>query len=619
MMLDANVSLFHGSYDTTVQETLALGTVLHRIQAGTYRPYVEQLRRILRTKGEKAYKVAKEKSWAFTPCCSLTTRDKALPWGQKLTACTGLVHLDCDGVDDPEGLKAQLAQHGAVVFAFVSPRGNGLKIGIAATGIEGPDTYKHAWDVVVEFIRLAYPAVRVNVDEQVKYLHALCYMSYDPAPYINPDATPLRIPPKPKPATPRGRPPEDRADYGCVMSALYAIPNQDASYDDWLELGMALHSTSQPWAREAWEDWSRQSAKYDEAKQAKSWRSFTADGKTTLGTLFHRAQTHGWSPPRTASSNGTAPRHNGATPGPMAEDTPAPFARALLSFQELLALELPPLALHLDWLINPSINLIYGPAGVGKTNFLLSLGISLAAGTPFLKWDLHHTGCGVLYIDGEMAIKELQDRADKMAGSAKPEPLRFLPSELVQRRTERDLTLTSPQNRDEIDAMLHDHPHLKVLVLDNVSCLFPGIDEDKKTPWEPINAWLIRLRHRGITVLVGHHAGKSGSQRGTSGRGDHVNTIIALVPPPGHTARDGCHFQLHFDKSRGVSGDAVEPLDVRLEEMSGELVWTCASLEASRTRQIQLMLLDGMPPRAIAEELKITASYVYRLKRKLGL
>jgi AAA domain/Primase C terminal 2 (PriCT-2)/VirE N-terminal domain len=307
-ILNANVSLFEGSFDTTVQETVSLATVLHRIQNGTYRRFVERLQRTLHTKGETAYKKAKEKSVAFTPCCALTTRDQDVPWPEKLRSCTGLVHLDCDDLEDPERLKSQLAQDKCVVFAFVSPRGNGLKVGIAATDIVDTETYKHAWSVVVGHIQTRYPDVHINVDQHVKFLHALCYMSYDPAPYVNADATPLVIPP-PAPQEPRPAPlPDDRTDYALVMQALYCIPNHDAAYDDWLTLGMALHSTEEPWARPAWDQWSTQSGKYDAGKQDKSWRSFKADGKTTIGTLFHMAKEHGWMPPRKRQET-PGPRH----------------------------------------------------------------------------------------------------------------------------------------------------------------------------------------------------------------------------------------------------------------------------------------------------------------------
>ena len=75
--LDASVSLFKGSTDTTPHGTIPLATVLQRIQMGTYRRYVEQLRRTLRTQGEDAYDAEKKRSIAFCPAGTFTQRNSA--------------------------------------------------------------------------------------------------------------------------------------------------------------------------------------------------------------------------------------------------------------------------------------------------------------------------------------------------------------------------------------------------------------------------------------------------------------------------------------------------------------------------------------------------------------
>ena len=100
-----------------------------------------------------------------------------------------------------------------------------------------------------------------------------------------------------KPAAPRAAGPQmtDRtADYDRVMQAVSYIPSDD--YDTWLRVGMALHSTGQPWAREVWDTWSQHSTKYDATKQEQTWGSFDEDRtkKATLGTLFYLAQQAGW-------------------------------------------------------------------------------------------------------------------------------------------------------------------------------------------------------------------------------------------------------------------------------------------------------------------------------------
>jgi hypothetical protein len=90
----------------------------------------------------------------------------------------------------------------------------------------------------------------------------------------------------------------DAPSYAHVTHALSYIPNDNADYDTWLAIGMALHSTGASWARSLWDSWSSVSAKYDEGKQHKSWQSFARDGKVQIGTLFHLAKQHGYVPPR---------------------------------------------------------------------------------------------------------------------------------------------------------------------------------------------------------------------------------------------------------------------------------------------------------------------------------
>jgi hypothetical protein len=86
------------------------------------------------------------------------------------------------------------------------------------------------------------------------------------------------------------------ADAARVVEALAHIPAED--YDDWLKVGMALHHSGAPWARDVWDTWSKQSDKFDADKQGKSWASFGERKKVvTLGSLFYLASQQGWSPP----------------------------------------------------------------------------------------------------------------------------------------------------------------------------------------------------------------------------------------------------------------------------------------------------------------------------------
>ena len=289
---------------------------------------------------------------------------------------------------------------------------------------------------------------------------------------------------------------------------------------------------------------------------------------------------------------------------------------ALIEYSDLLTLEISERRRHLSWLPEASSALAYGPRGVGKTMWGLGLTTALVTGEPFLRWPV--TGpVGCLYIDGEMQIDELRARATALLSTPPKAPLLFLTSDLAYHRLNRDLVLTSDATREEVATLLDQHPKIRLVILDNISTLFCGIDEDRKRDWEPIAAWLIRLRHRGLATVLIHHSGKGGQQRGTSGREDSLDTVIQLDRPAGYDPREGCHFELRFTKSRSVKGEDVAPLDVTLTEQEGQLRWAYKTLEESRFDQVKRLLEEGVTsPTEIAEELGITKGYASKLVRK---
>lgn len=80
-----------------------------------------------------------------------------------------------------------------------------------------------------------------------------------------------------------------------LADMLSYIPH-DLPYEDYLRVGMALHSAGAPF--ELWDNWARQSPKYTGAKILRRWNSFTA-GAVGIGTLIYHAEAGGWSEPVT--------------------------------------------------------------------------------------------------------------------------------------------------------------------------------------------------------------------------------------------------------------------------------------------------------------------------------
>jgi predicted P-loop ATPase len=88
------------------------------------------------------------------------------------------------------------------------------------------------------------------------------------------------------------------------LDALSSIRADD--YDDWLAVGMALHSVGDDTLLSDWEHWSAQSGKHKPSDCQRKWKSFKKSG-ISLGTLGDMAKKDGWrsqrrEPSRTVAS-----------------------------------------------------------------------------------------------------------------------------------------------------------------------------------------------------------------------------------------------------------------------------------------------------------------------------
>lgn len=88
-----------------------------------------------------------------------------------------------------------------------------------------------------------------------------------------------------------------------IQTALDAIPASACSYQEWVDIGMALHHEGLPCA--LWDDWSRNDRRYHEGECERKWRTF-GNGSTivTLGTVFHMARERGWDPSKGQTTYG---------------------------------------------------------------------------------------------------------------------------------------------------------------------------------------------------------------------------------------------------------------------------------------------------------------------------
>lgn len=253
----------------------------------------------------------------------------------------------------------------------------------------------------------------------------------------------------------------------------------------------------------------------------------------------------------------------------------SPFTNAPYGFfsaGDFLALELPEReALFSPWLLTSSINMLYAKTGVGKSNFALGLSVALARGKPFLGFTPARQG-RVVYVDGEMPGQELQRRLNALTGCQNVEGL-YLYSMAMAEKPFRVPSLNAGEGQEALMRMV-DSVAPDLLVLDNKSTLFSNVRENEAGTWDGPQQWLMSLRASGMAVLLLHHAGKNGLQRGSSMH-DVVNDIILeLYEPEGPSPEVGSQFVLEFEKKRHMHGHQCQPLLVRLNMGKDSAQWS---------------------------------------------
>jgi len=286
---------------------------------------------------------------------------------------------------------------------------------------------------------------------------------------------------------------------------------------------------------------------------------------------------------------------------------------------EFMKMELPKRQVIIaPWFHQSSLVMIYSDRGIGKTWFGLSIALSITTGAPIGNWEVFKTA-GVLYIDGEMAAEEMQERIKLLSATLPPclAPFKLLSSDLLHQGNYASVNINSHEWRKKISDVLEAHKEIRVLILDNLSCLTPGIQENEKESWDFINQWLIELRFMGIAVCFLHHTGKSGSQRGTSGREDALDIVMKLSTPPGYKATEGAKFIVTFEKSRGVCGDSLLPFAFGIEETAeGNMAWTTdASINSGNKEIIIALLGTGKSPKEIIEKVGCSKQNISKHKK----
>jgi hypothetical protein len=284
-----------------------------------------------------------------------------------------------------------------------------------------------------------------------------------------------------------------------------------------------------------------------------------------------------------------------------------------ITFEELTTREIKPRESLLTPVIyQQSLLMVYAMKGVGKTLFSLGIADALRTSGTFLDWRAPKPR-KVLYVDGELPEGMLQQRMHEMAQSLPPD----VPAGLLKFITpdEQDGPMPDLATEEGQRAIEEHLDGIDLLILDNLSTLIKSGEENVAESWQPFQEWLLRLRRLGLSVLLDHHAGKSGTQRGTSKRIDTLDNVIRLALPPDYVFEDGARFEVRFDNWRG-DRTGVHEVEARYEVIGGRGLWTWKACTDAMTDKVVSLLTEGLTQREVAQTLKVGVATVNRHKQK---
>lgn len=259
------------------------------------------------------------------------------------------------------------------------------------------------------------------------------------------------------------------------------------------------------------------------------------------------------------------------------------------------------------------------PRGLGKSQFATTWSVSIAAGQSTMPGFEVSRRAAVLYLDGEMPPKLMQERFAQhleMVGAVPDDFNDWLHpvSQLdVWNHTGNPLpSLATPQGRDWLNRELDAFP-AELIVIDTVRALMrhPEHSLSDEEGWRPCEQLLAELSAEGVSVFYLHHDGKSGDQLGTSAREFDPSYVLKMKAPK-RAGIGWCRFRL--EETKGRLGPTFMPREYVLEpDADGGTVWQLVHEQEGTKAERILRHYQNNPnatSSAIAETVGTTDSHV---------
>jgi len=191
-----------------------------------------------------------------------------------------------------------------------------------------------------------------------------------------------------------------------------------------------------------------------------------------------------------------------------------------------------------EFLVEPIIpkdNIVHisGYTGQGKSTLVQLITHATAAGRrrvgPFRVMRRFRT----LYLNYEEGKRTIRNRIhdnSELIGPLRPTHVENVVTYNASMSRHVPMTLDSKENRKRLYRMIMKvRPDL--IVIDTIRSAFPTLDENDASQWKPLNQFFIKLRNKGISIILLHHRNKPGdrglgSYAGSTSQLDAVETQL---------------------------------------------------------------------------------------------
>jgi hypothetical protein len=209
---------------------------------------------------------------------------------------------------------------------------------------------------------------------------------------------------------------------------------------------------------------------------------------------------------------------------------------------------------------------IIGATGIGKSNFLIALGMAVADGGDFLHWRGYGEPRRVLFVDGEMSRRLLKRRLEDGVRR------RGITSATFLALSREDFPAMEPLNTEGgqrfFDGVIRDAEGIDLVIFDNIQALLSGDMKDEE-PWQNTLPWVRDLTRRSIGQIWAHHTGHDTSHGyGTKTREWQLDTVGLM----GEAQRPDADiaFELKFTKSRERTPDNRSDFDAAVITLAND-------------------------------------------------